>query len=187
MQFYTTPKDGELYHWKYIKKERINGKWRYYYNDEDSLYDKGSTNTSDVTTTTTYKNGSGLLDTKTINARVGLETKSGSKTTVIKYEDVIKERGKISQYIDKGKDMVEKILYGTTSYDKYDDNKVEISRNKTTTTYKNSNDLFSYKTKVSDLKSGTKVTKERGILSQIIDKGINYVETKIYKKYYANK
>lgn len=24
-------KDGELYHWKYISKKRVNGKWRYVY------------------------------------------------------------------------------------------------------------------------------------------------------------
>lgn len=25
--------DNELYHWKYTRKERVNGKWRYYYDD----------------------------------------------------------------------------------------------------------------------------------------------------------
>ena len=29
-------KDGELYHWKYIKKKRVNGKWRYYYDPKVS-------------------------------------------------------------------------------------------------------------------------------------------------------
>lgn len=28
---YILTSDGELYHWKYIKREKINGKWRYYY------------------------------------------------------------------------------------------------------------------------------------------------------------
>ena len=32
------PSPDELYHWKYIKRERINGKWRYYY-DVDQLKD----------------------------------------------------------------------------------------------------------------------------------------------------
>lgn len=27
-------KDGELYHWKYTKREWHNGKWRYYYDEE---------------------------------------------------------------------------------------------------------------------------------------------------------
>lgn len=26
-------KTGELKHWKYIKKKRVNGKWRYWYED----------------------------------------------------------------------------------------------------------------------------------------------------------
>lgn len=26
---------SDLQHWKYIKKERVNGKWKYYYHDED--------------------------------------------------------------------------------------------------------------------------------------------------------
>ena len=33
MQFYTVNKDDELYHWKYIKKTKVNGKWRYYYDE----------------------------------------------------------------------------------------------------------------------------------------------------------
>lgn len=28
---YILTSDGELYHWKYIKRERVNGKWRYTY------------------------------------------------------------------------------------------------------------------------------------------------------------
>ena len=30
--------EGELMHWKYIKREKVNGKWRYYYKDTE--YDK---------------------------------------------------------------------------------------------------------------------------------------------------
>lgn len=33
MKFHTTQKDNELYHWKYIKKTKVNGKWRYYYDE----------------------------------------------------------------------------------------------------------------------------------------------------------
>ena len=29
----------ELYHWKYIKKKKVNGKWRYYYADEGPTND----------------------------------------------------------------------------------------------------------------------------------------------------
>lgn len=27
--------DDELMHWKYVKKKRVNGKWRYYYDDSE--------------------------------------------------------------------------------------------------------------------------------------------------------
>lgn len=30
-----TISDDELYHWKYIKRERVNGKWQYFYNNEE--------------------------------------------------------------------------------------------------------------------------------------------------------
>ena len=32
---FITVSDDELYHWKYIKREKVNGKWRYYYHDDD--------------------------------------------------------------------------------------------------------------------------------------------------------
>ena len=35
--------DDELMHWKYIKKEKVNGKWRYYYNVGDAGYIDGYT------------------------------------------------------------------------------------------------------------------------------------------------
>ena len=40
--------DEELYHWKYIKRERVNGKWRYYYEKDknristEQVYSKSS-------------------------------------------------------------------------------------------------------------------------------------------------
>lgn len=40
------PAFDELYHWKYIKKERVNGKWRYYY-DADQLKDDLGINARD--------------------------------------------------------------------------------------------------------------------------------------------
>lgn len=32
---YILTQDGELYHYKYIKREKVNGKWRYYYKDTE--------------------------------------------------------------------------------------------------------------------------------------------------------
>lgn len=31
----TLYREDELKHWKYISKKKVNGKWRYYYNDEE--------------------------------------------------------------------------------------------------------------------------------------------------------
>jgi len=35
--------DDELMHWKYIKREKVNGKWRYYYDVGDPGYVDGNT------------------------------------------------------------------------------------------------------------------------------------------------
>ena len=35
-QLYAVPsKSNELKHWKYVKREKVNGKWRYYYDDSE--------------------------------------------------------------------------------------------------------------------------------------------------------
>lgn len=36
-QYNETVNSDELYHWKYIKKKKVNGKWRYYYDIKDAL------------------------------------------------------------------------------------------------------------------------------------------------------
>ena len=33
--------DDSLQHWKYIKRERKNGKWKYYYHDDNNCYRMG--------------------------------------------------------------------------------------------------------------------------------------------------
>lgn len=45
---------NELTHWKYIKRERKNGKWRYYYDDTDKQLEKLYDQYEDVLTTTKY-------------------------------------------------------------------------------------------------------------------------------------
>lgn len=43
---YILTPDGELYHWKYTKREKVNGKWRYWYDDEEEA--DGQTSTSEL-------------------------------------------------------------------------------------------------------------------------------------------
>lgn len=43
MEYYAVTKNDsdELTHWKYVKKKKVNGKWRYYYDVKDALgYDE---------------------------------------------------------------------------------------------------------------------------------------------------
>ena len=90
----------------------------------------------------------------------------------------MKERGKISQSIDKGKDWINKKLYGVQKEDEYDRN-ATVSKN-VTTTYRNSNKLLdsTTKTHVPSPGNGTSkeiVLKERGKISQAVNKGQAYV------------
>ena len=158
-----------LMHWKYISRKRVNGKWQYEYEDPDA-YDRNATVTKNVTTT--YKNSDKLFDsTRKIK---GISSLDGD---IKQKETVIKERGKISQTIDKGKDWIDEQLYGYKTTDAYDRN-AKVSKN-VTTTYKNSNKLFdSTTTKNYSVGPGTPtevVVKERGKIAQAVNKGQAYV------------
>ena len=152
--------DTFLMHWKYISRKRVNGKWQYQYEDPDA-YDRNATVTKNVTTT--YKNGNKLLDSTT---KIDYP-ESGS-------EIVFKERGKISQSIDKGKDWVNKKMYGYSVNDEYDRN--ATVNEKVTTKYKDSDKLLSSTKVISSPSTGTKeVIKERGKITQAVNKGQAYV------------
>lgn len=90
--------DDGLHHWKYIKREKVNGKWRYYY-DDSKLRDftKGTTKTSKttdeydrtITNTTQYKQTNDLFDKKT--------TITSGGTVLPTNTTVINEQGKLSR------------------------------------------------------------------------------------------
>lgn len=42
---YAIDSSGELRHWKYLRRERVNGKWRYYYADSDDRLQVGLSDT----------------------------------------------------------------------------------------------------------------------------------------------
>lgn len=98
----------EMYHWKYIKRERKNGKWVYYYDTTElDKYDKGTTSVSKSmdasgntsgTTKIGYRKHDGLFDSETTIQSVGSKDK-----TVYKYQ------GKLSRAQAKA----EKKIYDT--------------------------------------------------------------------------
>ena len=159
---------GSLSHYKYISRKRVNGKWQYKYEDPDE-YDRNATVSKNVTTT--YRNSNKLLDSTT---KINIPSPGNG----ISKETVMKERGKISQSIDKGKDWINKKLYGVQKEDEYDRN-ATVSKN-VTTTYRNSNKLLdsTTKTNIPSPGNGTSkeiVLKERGKISQAVNKGQAYI------------
>lgn len=118
------PKTGELKHWKYIYKKKVNGKWRYYYkddlkkDDEDSIdpddydfitkdgksyYRKKGTKGKFVTSNgDTYerKKSNELFDRSVKTTRAA---NLSSRTT-----HTVEYKGKISQTLDKAKKEIDK-------------------------------------------------------------------------------
>ena len=98
----------ELYHWKYISKKKVDGKWRYYY--DTSELDKYLKNQ-----TTTWSGGRGMINVKTTHGlgdslrdthRTLAVVKTGTNDNIKNNEKVTtyneKKLGKLSQAIAKG-------------------------------------------------------------------------------------
>lgn len=111
--------NDELKHWKYIKKKKVNGKWRYYY-DESELdkFDKGAVEVKEgvkkdgtkYTNTTEYKKSNKLLSKKektiiTTNGSIG-DRKYKNKST-----DITKTQGKLDRAVAKGEKWVFKTFF----------------------------------------------------------------------------
>lgn len=91
----------DLTHWKYIKREKVNGKWRYYYDDSElRKFDKGVTETSRtrdngniIDTKTTYSQSDKLLDGRSkVTVSTGLLSGGRAESVNIK-----KSQGKLSR------------------------------------------------------------------------------------------
>lgn len=96
----------ELYHWKYISKKMVNGKWRYFYDPSElKKYANGTQTTTKVRGTTAnnfYRNSNKLLSTN--------HTYKGNKgRTVNTYHN----KGLIRQTTDRAIAKGEKFIYNT--------------------------------------------------------------------------
>lgn len=105
-----------LCHWKYIKKKRgKNGKWQYYYDDTTlKRYDNNESvteNVNGVQTTTEYRKGNGMFDTKsTYTTRVSAKgILPRGFDAYYKTVRNVKEQGKLSRSYAKA----EKFIYNT--------------------------------------------------------------------------
>ena len=113
--------DTELQHgFKYIKREKINGRWRYYYDDSElRKYEKRATETTDTsdadtrsTTKTIYKRSNKLFD------EGGKLTTYGGNLSNPEWEHVTitKTQGKLSRAVAKGeKKIYDLLLDGRTN------------------------------------------------------------------------
>lgn len=118
---------NELTHWKYIKREKKNGKWRYYYDDSElKKYENSTTETAEGYTTngrgdtnkykheTTYKKTNDLFDSKSKATVTGGKLAPGGKG--YEYVHVTKSQGKLSRASAKAEKWVyDKFLSGEAS------------------------------------------------------------------------
>lgn len=68
--------DDDIKHWNYIKREKVNGKWRYYYDDSElRKFDQGASET------TTNKYGNRVETNETVYKQTNDLFDKGDKTT----------------------------------------------------------------------------------------------------------
>lgn len=118
-QYYAVVRTGsndELKHWKYIKKKKVNGKWRYFYDqgevDKYKNQQKQQYTTKDGTfVTKQYKDSNKLMSLKTSLKTSGSYYTSNGTTGGFSNHEVTYERGKIDRTIDKARAKGEKYIY----------------------------------------------------------------------------
>jgi hypothetical protein len=122
----------EMYHWKYIKKKKVNGKWRYYYDTTElDKFDKEATVTSKtvdeqgtkITKTTEYKKSNNLFDPGERKFSFSTSLYGGGS---YESEKITKYQGKLSRAYAKA----EKKIYNTFYSGKRKNTKVSSLKNK---------------------------------------------------------
>lgn len=108
-----TGSENELQHWKYIKRIKVKGKWRYFYDKEElEKFEKGYGKTIEKkdkngnveNVTTVYEKTNDLFGDKTVFKSEGVNMYSGKKWT---NTHITKQQGKVDRLIAKG----EKFIY----------------------------------------------------------------------------
>nr|DAO53502.1 MAG TPA: Papain fold toxin 1, glutamine deamidase [Caudoviricetes sp.] len=104
--------EDELQHWKYIKKIKVKGKWKYFYDKEElERFEKGYEKTTEKkdkngnteTVTTVYKKTNDLFGGKTSVQKDGVNMYSGKKWKITSIE---KSQGKVDRLIAKGEKFI---------------------------------------------------------------------------------
>lgn len=152
---------GELYHWKYIKREKKNGKWVYTYDDDP------------VNTTVNVKDTNKLFSSKT------------SITLGNSRKDVTYNRGKLERAMDKAKDKLGvKDYLDKREQDWYESTnratqKAEKEAEKKGLTLNNTDNVLSSK---STLKVGSTVISRRynrGKIDRFVDTAKEYIKDRL--------
>lgn len=115
--------DTELQHWKYIKREKKNGKWRYIYNDSElKKYDKHVEETTDTGKTIVYSKHAKLFDGELqVGNDITIYKQGDLSRAVAKgekwvYDNILSESinqkriNNINKHVEKGKKKFESLL-----------------------------------------------------------------------------
>lgn len=116
----------EMYHWKYIKKKKVNGKWRYYYDIDDALgYDE---QTEMIRNRELYKHAINDRNTRRIaneayyemlNKKVKKDPKTGKPIYTKEQQYRLKDKQAAMEYMNKyAYERGKKYLQSKKAYDK---------------------------------------------------------------------
>lgn len=98
---WVTVSDDELYHWKYIKREKVNGKWRYYYKDTDVDDAKKAYDTAKA------QHESDLKAANAITSRVDRRLEELNEAFDKKYPNIVDQDKNWPEFFDQSKPLVE--------------------------------------------------------------------------------
>jgi hypothetical protein len=98
---------NDLTHWKYIKREKVNGKWRYYYKDDKTGRD-------------TYVKKPDLKTkvTAAVQDKLGYDEREAAKNATVAYQNATKQLATVRKN-DDYKDPMQKVHDEQKSIDKY--------------------------------------------------------------------